>query len=219
MRVRRGSWCWLVAGCGALFALLAGQSAQALTISLLTVSPTPPTVYPGNAVFVEVQVSGLAGELTPTNTVPAMTGFDLELSFDATRLDFVGLTFNTPLGMDTCTPTTWTAECDAYAEFTTSTGLVSFAATSLYDLATTIANQPASGTLATIQFLATGPGTASFSFTGVDLSGTKNGITEVPLSATTSGLNVVVAVPEPGTACLILLGLFALRCLPKPARA
>lgn len=213
MRARRGSGCWRVAVCGALFALFSGGSAQALTLSLVTVPPTPGTVFVTNAVFVEARASGLVAP-----GAPSITAFELDLSFDDTRLDFVGLTFNA-LGMTTCTLATYTPACDALVDFSASTGLVTFAATSLLDPAFINANQPAAGALATLQFLATGAGTASFSYTGVDVSGTITGVTEGPLSATTSGLDVLIVIPEPGTASLILLGLLALRRAPRSSRA
>jgi hypothetical protein len=212
MRAQRGSCRWLAAGGGLLLSLVSGQAAQALTLSLVTVPPTPGTVTPGAPIFVQIQASGLTSP-----GAPSITAFDLDLAFDDSRVDFVGLTFD-PLGMTTCTPATQTPECDAYADSTSSTGFVNLAVSSLLDPATINANQPASGPLATLHFLATGVGTASFSFTGVDVAGTIDGTTEGTLSATTVGLDVVI-VPEPGTACLILLGLSALSFLRKSSRA
>jgi hypothetical protein len=188
-------------------------------LSLATVASTPGTVFVGNSIFMEVQVSGLTA-----GGAPSITAFDLDLSFHDTRVDFVDLTFNA-MGMTTCTLATYTPACDAVVELLTSPGLVTFAASSLLDPATVNASQPASGTLATLEFLATSAGTAVFSFTGVDLAGTTGTptqTTEGTLLATTSGLSVpilAVPVPEPGTACLILLGLSALGCARKASKS
>jgi hypothetical protein len=212
MRVIRGSWRWLLPCCALLLALASAQPARALTLSLLKVAPTPSIVGVTDSIFVEVFASGLtAGD------APSITAFDLDLGFDATRVSFVGLSWSV-LGLTTCTLDTYTPACDALVDVTSTSSVVTFAAASLLDPAVINANQPASGALATLEFLANAEGTAVFSLLGVDVAGTISGTTEGPLSASTQDLSVGI-VPEPGTAMLVLLGLAGLGFLRRPARS
>lgn len=201
MRSRRR---WLLAAAAGLWILAAGDAARAVTISLAEVAPTPSPILPESSIFVELQFSGLV-----EGDAPSLTSFEIDVAFDDALLDFVDLAWDPLLGQ-TCTLETFDSSCDTLAEFSSSTGLVELGASSLLDPATINANQPASGVLATIQLQAAAVGTSALTLPQVVLGGTITGTQEGTLSATASGLTLVVT-PEPGTLGLLLLGLAALR--------
>jgi hypothetical protein len=207
---RRG---WLGAG-AALAALAAAAPAAAIPITLATVPPTPATLVPGSSVFVEISVSGLA----PPPDAPSLTSFELDLAFSDAVVDFVDLTFGVFLGATTCTPSTFTPSCDAFAEFShaAGSGVVELGEATLLDPALVNANQPAAGVLATLEFLAVAEGTTTLSFTQLGLGGTISGTQEGSLSGTGGTLFLEVVAPEPGAVGPLLLGLGALGALRFP---
>lgn len=196
----------------ALLALsVAPAQALPVDLSLPVVAPTPSLLVPGSSIFVEVAVSGLT-----SGAAPSLTAVDLTIGFDDAALDFVSLSFisfggvqSTNLSGQPCTLANLDASCDVLLDSSASPGAVTLAVASLVTPADVNANQPASGSIATIEFLAQAPGATSLAFTQIALSGTTSGTSQGTLAASASStlLNVV---PEPAPAWLLALSLVAL---------
>lgn len=196
---------YLAVAVAAMAVLLSG-SAQAVSIGLSTVPPTPGTLFVGSSLFVAVDVSGLTA-----GTFPSVTAIELDIGFDASKLSFVGGSFLpvAGFGLSSCAPVPFDPLCEAIVDLSVGPGSVTLAATSLLAPAVIDADQPAAAAIAVLEFLAIMEGSSTLSFTGVSVAGT-SATGEVPLAATTSGLGILVNVPEPGTALLLSLGLLGL---------
>lgn len=200
----------LAAGLGAM---LAAAAAQAVSLSLVAVPPTPDPIQSGDTVLVEIRIAGLGD-----GTDPSLTAFSLDITFTESVLDFVAFTYGPMLGTNTtnsvgapCTLANLDATCDVLLKnpATVATpGKVSPEATSLFAPGDLDANQPAAGVLGTIEFLVHATANAALAFQDADLAGTLGGGSEGPLAATRSGLLLQAPpppVPEPGPGALLAL--------------
>ncbi len=164
-------------------------SVEALTISF---APSSQTVNVGDAVSVDIVVSDLAGEI--------VSAYDLDVTYDSSILSATGVTFGLLLGDES-----WFEAFNA--SDISLAGLVDFAQLSLLSDAELGTLQPDSFTLATLEFLAIGPGTSSLDFVFDafnDIKGLNAGILEP--SAGSGGVTVSNPIPEPGAALVFGLG-------------
>jgi len=178
---------------------------HALPITL-TLDPSSVVLTAGQTLTVDVIVDGLEddGEI-------ALESFDLDLSFDNTRLSFDSLSFGTSLGdPNNGAETFLTGPGNPNVNSVVEMGEFSFLSE-----AALLALQSAPFVLATIEFTALeNPGVALLEF--INLSGSSlGGLGGAALGddlATPSALNVTI-VPEPAAAVLLLsaLGLLARR--------
>lgn len=197
----------------ALVVAASPAAALPVVLDLVVVAPTPALLEPGSSLFVDIAVSGLvAGD------APSLTAFELDLGFDDTAIDFVALQF-LPFGSGVslvngsgqpCTLANLDGVCDVLLDSLASVGNVNLAAASLVAPADVNAAQPASGVLASLEFLVQAPGTTTLAFTQIALSGTISGTSQGTLAASASPLGLSV-VPEPATLMLLSSVALALR--------
>ncbi len=188
------------ASLGGLVLAVSAGSAQALPITLSLVVTTSQPVEVGETVDVEVNVAGLVD-----GALPSLSGYNLTISFDASILDFTGLTLTSVMG----TPPS-TAVAGGPTE---GAGTVQF---SLVSLLTNLVPQPDAFTLATLHFdaYALGDGSADLTFTGLgtgSLSGQGGASLFPSLTLPPTGASVTVILPEPALLGLVALGLAATR--------
>jgi hypothetical protein len=171
--------------------LLAGGSAPAgaLTLSLVTATPSLPV---GGSLSVDLVIAGLAAPGSPS-----LGAFDVDVSFDPARITFVSVTFPSPSALAPSGP----------AGSIQGSGLsggneVDVNETSFESPATLNASQPASFTLATIQFTAAAAGTTSLAFTQIVLAD-ENG---APLTLSAAPAALGIEIPEPGLTGLLAAG-------------
>jgi hypothetical protein len=173
--------------------VLGAAPVQAVTLTL--VGPGGSTLV-GEIVAVDILISppGLG-----SFAAPSLRSFDLDVSYDPSHLGFVGVVFDVFLG----TPGVQ-ALTDAFA----AGGVVDLAEVSLLSPASTLhALQPASFRLATLRFTALGEATSALAFTQTLLGDTSGAALGIDAA---QGTQVITAIPEPGTAGLLALGLFGL---------
>lgn len=176
--------CAVIACLGA--GLLGALRADAATITLSPATLAPPS---GSTFSLDVVVSGLGA-----GVAPSLGAFDLVVAYDPVQLTFSGATFGTLLGASGIT------------DLVQSAGSVNLAQVSLLLPAELDALQPASFTVATLQFVALSETPSVVSVSGALLSdafGRPIGIESLG-SATVSP---TAAVPEPGAFLLYGAGL------------
>lgn len=190
-RRRRAALGALAAG-AALAVSAAPIPASALTISLVTASPT---VFLGSTFEVDVVISGLTAP-----GLPALRSYDLDLGFESTRLAYAApVAFGAGLG----TPGLGSFSDEAEP----AAGLVDFAETSFLSSGALDALQPSDTfVLATLSFEALTLGTTSLSLTDV-LLGNQSGVALLLDEAPAALFLDIIPVPEPGTALLVGAGL------------
>jgi hypothetical protein len=179
--------CAVVACLGA--GLLGALRADAASITLSPATLAPPS---GSTFSLDVVVSGLGA-----GVAPSLGAFDLDVAYDPAQLTFSGASFGTFLG---------TPPGEAITDVLPGAGSVNLAEVSLLAPAALDGMQPASFTVATLQFVALSeiPSVVSVS-SGLlsDAFGAPIGI-ESLASATVSPTS---AVPEPGAFLLYAAGL------------
>lgn len=162
----------------------------------LSLDPPALIVSPGTSFDLDVVISDLAGDL--------VSGFDLNLAYDAAVLDLVGVTFGALLGDPVL---------DAITEVLPSPGLVNFVELSLLSDADLAALQPAGFVLATLTFDVIGPGSSTLTF----VPGAAGSIEVLGAEATSLDLTVgsgsVESLPEPGSWMLCAGGVLAVAAL------
>ena len=189
-----------------LVIVMAGR-AQAVTVGMTVVPPTPGTLFPGSSIYLSVGMSGLTA-----GSFPSVTAFDLDISFDPTKLSFLSASFLPVTGFaeSSCPPVPFNPLCEAIVSITSTSNRVTLAATSLLAPAVIDATQPAAAAIALVRFLAISEGSSSVFFSGLDVAGT-GPVGEVALAVTASApLSFLVTIPEPGTGSLLSLGLVAM---------
>jgi len=175
----------LTLGFVALCALQAGV-ASAISISVV---PGTQTANPGDTLSVDIVISDLGSEI--------VSAYDLDLTYDATVLSATDVVFGANLGDELL--------FEVFNDFDLSgTGVVDFAQLSLLSDAELAALQPSSFSLATVEFLAVGPGTSSLDFvfdSFNDIKGRNAGVLDV--DAVSGSVSVV---PEPSSALVFAVG-------------
>jgi hypothetical protein len=169
---------------------LAAPPAGAISIALL---PALADVAVGDGLDIDVVVSGLGA-----GAPPSLGSYDLDVSFDASRLTFDSLSFGTLLG----------GPVDSLQSAVAGAGLVDFAELSLLLPAELDALQPASFSIATLHFTVSAEGTSTVAVSQA-LAGDGEG-RPLPIDALASAAitgSAASAVPEPGAAALFALGL------------
>jgi hypothetical protein len=162
---------WLA---GAAIALLPG-AADAVTLSL---TPTPIAVTQGTGFDLELRIADLAGA--------EVGGFDVDIDFDPTQLDFVGATFSTLLGD--------LGLGEILTDVVTGVGTLNVAAVSLLPPEALDGLQGDPLLLATLSFFAFESGESDILITQAELSDALAG--ELSLDAF-APVPVQIAVPEP----------------------
>jgi len=167
----------------ALAGILAAPPAGAISIALL---PASADVAVGGGVDVDVVVSGLGAGVPPS-----LGSYDLDVTFDASRLTLDSLSFGALLG-------------DSLQSAVLGAGLVDFAELSLLLPAELDALQPASFSIATLHFTVSAAGASTVAVSQA-LAGDGFGR---PLAIDALGSATVTGsvVPEPGAAALFALG-------------
>jgi hypothetical protein len=168
--------------CLLLAAPLLPRSAEAASIA---VTPPGQLVSVGDSFSVTLEASDLAGE--------AIGGFDLDVSFDATRFAFVSALFGGALGD--------VGAGDQLTDVVTGTGLVSLGSVSLLDPTELASLQTGTVSLVTLTFEAVALGAGAFAVEAAQLAyafGAELAIGSVAPAT--------VDVPEPGLAWLLGLG-------------
>lgn len=183
--------------------------ALALAFSLLpgAAAATPIEVVPasgetavGSLVPVEIRVAGLG-----VFAAPSLGVFDLDVVFDASVLALESVAFAAFLG----------GAGDVVTEALARTGSVNLFAVSLLPPAALDALQPASFVLATLSFRALALGGSTIDVLPLTLGDTLG----APLSGEAgSAVLDVTAIPEPGSAVLVALGLALAGALPRSLR-
>lgn len=161
-------------------------SAQAATLSFL---PDYNSITVGETVSVDIEISGLESV--------DLAGFDLDVSFDDSVLDFTGYTLYDELGVVPADASDWSQGDDG-------SGTINVAEMSwLWDLS----GQSDSFTLATLTFAGLEVGSSDLTFTYTDLSDDWGDV----ITADLLGGNVDVnPVPLPGAVWLLGSGLAGL---------
>jgi len=170
-----------------LAALLAAGPAHAVGLGF---APSSQTVAVGDAVSVDVVISGLGAGLAPS-----LGAFDLDVTFDPLLLAPTGVTFGLFLGDP--------ALGDALAAFVLAPGVVDLAEVSFLAPADLDALQPAAFTLATLTFATLAAGTSPLAFAQAVL----DDAFAVRLATDTAGgsITALAASPVPLPATLLLL--------------
>jgi hypothetical protein len=184
--MKKLSWLSMLVG---VIGLLRATPALAISLDFV---PAAQTVLPGQLVTVDIVISGLGAGGTPS-----VGAFDLDVSFDATILSPLDVTFGPFLG----DPSFF----EALTSFTFSPGVVDFAEVSLLSVAALDARQSASFILATLSFDTLAMGMSPLTFSQIivdDAFGQKLDIDE--------GSGKVNVVPEPGTLALLSTGVLDL---------
>jgi hypothetical protein len=179
----------VVSAAGLFFCLLAG-TVEAVLIELL---PADQTVSQGDAVVVDVLISDHGA-----GAAPSVGAFDLDVAFDPSILVPTAVTFGPFLGDPLL--------LEAVSGFALLPGLLDFFETSFLLPAELDALQPEPLLVATLSFIAAGPGTTSLIFSDIILGDAFGD----PLAATASSGSVTVtpgAIPVPGTLPLLAPGL------------
>jgi len=169
----------------AMLGVMSSVIALSVSAAIIRLSPFSANVVNGGSPSIEVFVRDLGAN--------ALGAFDVSVAYNPALVRPTGVVnFGSALG----DPSLFEALTDVN---TATPGIVEFAETSLLSTAQLLALQPQSGfLLATLPFNAIGTGTAQFSFT--------NGL----LADAATGNALPVAIPEPQTLGLLLLGLGAL---------
>lgn len=190
-------WSLLGIACGLLPTILTVKTVQAASLALI---PAVQSVEVGNAVEIEVVISGL-GDVS----APSLSTFDLDVNFDPSILAFSSATFGDPILGDQLDLLGFGSLTDV----TAGAGTVNLFELS-FDLPSDLDSlQPDSFTLATLNFNAIGVGSSPLAISTVNALGDANGLPL--LIEAVSGANVEVTpstatVPEPS---LSLLSLFS----------
>lgn len=191
--------------------LALASSAAALPVTL-TLVPSSVSLIAEQFLTVDIVVGGLFddGEI-------ALESFDLDLSFDETRLQFTSLAFGSSLGNPNDSGETFVSGPGN----PNSTGVVEMGVFSLLTGPQLLALQSAPFVLATIQFEALdNPGSALLEL--INLAGSSlGGLAGDPLGddLQTPGQLFVSVVPEPGAAALLAAAFALLARRVRPARA
>lgn len=208
----RVAWRALVGLAAAL--LLGSSAAHALTIGLVVPAgePDPLQLELGEPITVELRVT--AGLVA--GGAPSLTSLSFDLGFDDALFDLVSFSYGAFAG-ETCTISTVTPTCETLVSTNNhvpGSGVVSADAASLYAAAAVNAGQAATGVLATLVFQATAFGETTLSFLDVGATVTlaASPTQEAAVVPTVQQLllrapDPEAAVPEPGTALLLALGL------------
>ena len=167
-------------------------TAQAVTLDL---TPLDQSVTVGETVSIDVQISGLGNM-----TTPSLQAFDLNINFDPTLLSFSGATFGDPVlgdlvGLPDPLNLGPVMGTDDSILGVVAINEVSFALPDDFNI------QPDSFILATLDFVATSPGTSNLGLDVVDLVDTAFQpipVMGIPGSATVTATARSVTTPEPG---------------------
>lgn len=145
---RRRTGCVSTALLSIVLVYVAPAEAGGVTLELV---PSMPMVSPGDPVDVEVTISGL-GDLVS----PALRTYDMVLTYDPGVFTFTGEAIGPFLGADMAMVP------ESIVTVTQGPNDLNVLQISLFDSPTLIAQQPASFTLFTASFQATGAGTGAF---------------------------------------------------------
>ena len=178
---------WLVVLLLSCVANLAPREAAAVSIALF---PSQPSVNVGDPVTLTLRASELAGA--------AVGGFDVDVSYDATRFTLIDITFGGALGD--------VLAGDQLTDVVTGLGTVSLGSVSLLDPVTLAGLQTDPLTLVSLLFEATAPGAGAFGIGAALLSDAFGAALTIGSQTGTS----VDVVPEPALAWLLALGAAAL---------
>jgi len=181
--------------CVALWLLCVGAPATAATISFV---PGSFSGNVGDSFFFDIRLDGLApGE--------GVSGFDLDVVFDAGILSLDNVAFGEALGaLDT----------EQLTSTIVSPGRIDLASVSLLSEATLLALQPGDVILARITFAAIGGGTSPVVFDDVAAPGllllAADGLSELIITDISNASAKINSVPEPMTSILLIGGAAAL---------
>jgi hypothetical protein len=178
---------WLVVLLLSCLANLAPREAAAVSIALL---PSQPSVNVGGPLTLTLQASALAGA--------AVGGFDVDLTYDASRFTLIDVVFGGALGD--------VAAGDQLTDVVSGTGTVSLGSVSLLDPVALALLQTDPLALVSLLFEATAPGAGAFGIEAALLSDAFGAALTIGSQTGTS----VDVVPEPALALLLALGAGAL---------
>jgi hypothetical protein len=185
---------------GVLPVILTAQAGQAVSLSLLA---TPASVVAGAPVQVSVQISDL-GNFQP----PSLSGFDFQLSYNSSTLQFNSISFGDP-GLGDLINLSNISGLTSVSN--PSPGVVNFAEISLDNSTDLNAAQPSSFILATLNFKAINPGTSLLSLSVLDLADENTQpLAFNPPGSISVSVTPATQVPEPGLGWLSLAGTFGL---------
>jgi len=159
------------------------RAAAAVSIAL---GPANQTVNVGDSFTLTLEASALAGA--------AVGGYDVAISFDATRVTFVGVTFSSSLGD--------VGLGEQSTDVVSGAGSVSLGSVSLLDPFALAALQGDPVALFSLTFQAIAPGTGLFGIAAAQLS---DAFAAALTVANATGASVDI-VPEPALAWLLALG-------------
>ena len=179
----------LIAG---LLGVLFASPARAVSLSLV---PATTTASVGDSVAIAIEIAGLGAGMPPT-----LSSFDVDVSFDPSVLSFQNVVFGSALGSG--------------ADVFTSSGVLSgptrvnVAEASLLLSSVLDAAQPASFVLATLSFLALGPGTSPLAIGQAILADTSDvpGGNQIFVDQFGSASVMVQSAPVPEPAALLVFG-------------
>jgi hypothetical protein len=185
---------------GVLPVILTAQAGQAVSLSLLA---TPASSVTGDPVQVSVKISDL-GSFQP----PSLSGFDFQLSYSPSTLQFNSISFGDP-GLGDLVNLSNIPGLTSFSN--PSPGVVNFAEISLDNSTDLNAAQPSSFILATLNFKTINPGTSLLSLSVLDLADENTQpITFTPPESIIVSVTPSTHVPEPGLGWLSLAGTFLL---------